>query len=101
MPSYEIHRDDEWEALYVDGKLDTGPTESYLIWERLTALLGIDVIDDNAFMRGGNQRSDAAQTLDEVHAYAEARDARLAAAAARRAEAQRLSAEADAIEAGQ
>lgn len=96
----EIHYDSEdtggsgeWAALYVDGKLDT-VGDSYNTEERAFKLAGVRAVHDSAFMRGQNQRSGVAPTLDAVKAYVEERDARLTRAANLRRQAAELEAEA-------
>lgn len=76
----EIHQAEEWAALYVDGKLDR-VGDAYLADERALELCGVKVVQDNAFMRGQNQRSGVAQTLTEVEEYADDRARRLTEAA--------------------
>lgn len=93
----EIHYADDWAALYVDGKLDR-VGDAYNTEERALSLAGVATVHDDAFMRGQSQRDGVAQTLDEVAAYARERDERLAVAAQKRAEAERLLAEAGELE---
>lgn len=90
---YVRYNDEEWSALYIDGKLDT-VGDAYHSDERIAALLGVEERDDSAFMQGGKNYSDVANTLDEVEAYAAKRDSKLSEAAALRARAAELEAEA-------
>lgn len=95
----EIHYEDEWAALYVDGKLEPETVgDSYVAEQRVFELLGVRRVYDNAFMRGGNTRSDVAQTLAEVETYREAREEHKRRAAELRAQAARLEQEAAALE---
>ena len=93
MTSYVRYQGEEWAALYIDGKLDT-VGDSYLSDERIAQILGVEEHSDDAFLRGGNSRSDVAQTLDELHAYVNEREDKLARAAELRAQAAALEAEA-------
>lgn len=97
VPEFVIyHTGDEWAALYADGKLvknDSGwPLcgDSYHIDEYFHSLLGAKTIYSDAFLLGGNQRSDCAETIDEIQQYLADREADLA-------EAERLEAQARAI----
>lgn len=89
----EIHYADEWAALYVDGKL-ARVGDAYLAEERAFELLGVKIVQNDAFMRGQNQKSGVAQTLDEVAAFATEREEKRQRAAELRAEAARLLTEA-------
>jgi len=81
----EVHEDEEWSAVYLDGKLvEVG--DSYLADEWIRAHFGVKTVSDNAFMRGQTQREGVAQTLDEVADYAKVRQERLDRIAALRAE---------------
>lgn len=91
MSQIEFHEEGEWTAVYEDGKL-VRVGDSYLADEWLQAKFGVVVVQDDAFMRGQNQREGVAQTLDEVREYREAREARRARVAELRAEADRLEA---------
>ena len=81
MPRLSIHRDPdgEWAALYVDGRLDR-VGDSYLADERAMEILGVEIVQDNAFLRGQSTREGVAQTLPEVAAYQRERAERLARA---------------------
>jgi hypothetical protein len=50
-----IYQENEWSALYVEGKLDI-VGDHYLIEERVYQFLEIDVRQSNSFMLGGNSR---------------------------------------------
>lgn len=96
MAQMEIHYDTEdtggsgeWAGLYVDGKLVT-VGDSYVAEEQALEMLGVRRVEDSAFMRGQGQRSGAAQTLEEVAAYRDERDAKLAEAARLRGQAEEL-----------
>ena len=62
------YRDEEWSALYINGELDT-VGDSYLSDDRISELLDITEISDNAFLQGGDSYEDVAKTLEEVEAY--------------------------------
>ncbi len=90
----EIHyADDEWAALYKDGVLER-VGDAYLAEERAFELLGVKTVRDDAFMRGQTQASGVAHTLDEVATFVTERETKRRQAAALRAEAERLLAEA-------
>jgi hypothetical protein len=93
----EIHYAEEWAALYKDGKLER-VGDSYLAEERAFELLGVTIVQDDAFMRGQHHRDGVAKDLDEVDVYRWGRSARNETAAAKRAEAERLLAEARELE---
>jgi hypothetical protein len=95
MANIEVHEADDWAAVYMDGKLVDGPGDAYLRDEWLRAHFGVVTVQDNAFMRGQNMADGAAHTLDEIEAYRTERDARLWRAAELRAEADRLTKEAE------
>lgn len=71
----EVYHSDGTYALYVDGALDRGPTEEYLIVERIYQLLGIDDIVDSAFLYAGPAAGPALY-VDEIHAYIAERERR-------------------------
>jgi hypothetical protein len=106
MPKLEIHRGEgEWSALYVDGKLDR-VGDHYLAEERVMELSGVTIVQDDAFLRGGDgvDRGDGktvAQTLDEVNAYAAERSERQARAKRLRERAADLVHKASLIEKGE
>ena len=96
--SYVIYQgSDDWSALYEDGKLVT-VGDHYLIDEKLHDLLGIPVVQSDAFMQGGNQYKDVAQTLEAVRAFERQETAAHEAAEKLREDARRLRAQADALE---
>ena len=64
----EIHYSEDWAALYVNGTLDI-VGDSYLAEERAFDILGVNIVQDPAFMRGQTARDGVAQTLDEVADY--------------------------------
>lgn len=66
----ELHYDPEgeWAALYVEGKLNCAG-DAYVIEETAFELAGVEVVRDNAFLRGQDQRDGVAPTLDDVEAY--------------------------------
>jgi hypothetical protein len=96
QPRLEIHYEEEWAALYVDGKLER-VGDSYLAEERAFEILGVKIVQDDAFMRGQTASAGVAQTLDEVEAFRRERDEKRAKAAQLRAEAERLLREAGEI----
>jgi hypothetical protein len=83
----------EWSALYVDGRLDK-VGDHYLIDERVYEIAGVTVVVDDAFMRGQKYETHVAQTIADVDAYIEARDANVRLADEKRIAAQTLLAEA-------
>ena len=88
--SYVIYQgSDDWSALYEDGKL-VRVSDHYLIEEELHSRLGIEVVQSDDFLRGGNQRANAASTLTELQAYSDERQACEAEAAALEAQAAEL-----------
>ncbi len=98
-PNLEIHYAGEWAALYIDGQLDHDSVgDSYLAEERAFELLGVKTVQDDAFMRGQDQRVGVARTLGEVDEYRWSRDNKAAEAARKREEAARLIAEADELD---
>lgn len=76
-----VDPDGEWAALYVDGKLTCGPGDRYRIEEHAFEVLGVKVIDDPSFLRGQDDGSNVAATVQEVREYAAARREALAEAA--------------------
>ena len=100
MSELELHYADEWAALYVDGELDASTVgDSYIAEAKALRILGVRIVQDDAFMRGQNARDGVAKNLDEVTAYREQRERRLAEAAKLRADAQALLDQAQALEA--
>jgi hypothetical protein len=92
-PRMEVHEEEEWSALYVDGRLAL-VGGGYLADERVRELVGVVTIQDDAFMRGQKRADGVAQTLEEVEAYRTERERRRERAAELRAEAARLEREA-------
>lgn len=90
---YRSEEVEEWSALYVDGKLDR-VGDSYLIDERIQQLTGVISREGN-FLLGGNTSSDAAQTVEEITAYENAREAEINGAARLEAQAAELIAQAE------
>jgi hypothetical protein len=66
-PHMEVHEEEEWSALYVDGRLAL-VGGGYLADERVRELVGVVTIQDDAFMRGQKRADGVAQTLEEVEA---------------------------------
>jgi hypothetical protein len=91
MPDLEIHYDPdgEWAALYIDGDLDR-VGDAYLAEEKAFDLLGVKIVRDGAFLRGQTSAAGCAQTLDELGAYRDQRDAAQAEAARLREDAAAL-----------
>lgn len=75
--SVEIHRAGEWSGLYVDGEL-VRHGDHYLADEALHEMFDVAIVDDDAWLRGGNgvEPDGPAQTLGEVRRYADARGER-------------------------
>lgn len=92
----EIHYAGEWAALYVDGTLDI-VGDSYIAEERAFGLLGVLIVQDDAFMLGQEKRDGVAATLEGVASYRAERTKRQERAAELRAQADALVAEADAL----
>lgn len=90
---YRSEEVEEWSALYVDGKLDR-VGDSYLIDERIQQLTGVISREGN-FLLGGNHRDDVAQTVEEITAYENAREAENNEAARLEAQAAELIAQAE------
>lgn len=76
-----IYRCDDWAALYINGELDTGPGDAYLCDERLYEILGIEVIDDDAYLRGGGKADDVCLTVEAIEEYQRERQEKLDEAA--------------------
>lgn len=70
-----VYHSDGVYALYVDGILDTGPSEEYHINERIYQLLDIEAVADSAFLYAG-PHGEPAQVLDEVREYVSEREQR-------------------------
>lgn len=99
IPDMEVHEAEEWAALYVDGRLDR-VGDAYLTDERIREIVGVRTVQDDAFMRGQIRADGVAQTVAEVEEYSRQRQRRRERAAALRAEAARLEAEAAALRDG-
>lgn len=107
MPDLVIFEDPggEWSALYVDGRLEK-IGDHYVVNEFAFELAKVQVIQDDAFLRGGDgverngdKSTGPARTLEEIEAYRHMRDDELRKAASARAEAELLLAAAAAVEA--
>lgn len=83
------YTDEDWSALYVDGKLDI-VGDSYTINDRIEELAGVESHSSDAFMRGGKTREGVAQTLDELHEWEREQETRNEEADRLRAEAAEL-----------
>lgn len=59
---------EDWSALYVDGKLEV-IGDHYWVQEKLIQILSVEVYSSDDFLRGGNSRKEAAQTLEELEAF--------------------------------
>lgn len=96
-----IYEGDDWAALYQDGVLIRDTVgDRYHAVDRALDLCGVEVIQDEAFMRGQNGREGVAQTIAEVEAYKAERDAKAAQAAILRADAATLIARAKELDGG-
>lgn len=80
----------EWAALYVDGRLEE-VGDRYRSDDRIAEFLGVDEIDSDDFMLGGNDYDDVAKTLDDIKAY-QAKVAKIAEEADQAAIRERLAA---------
>lgn len=87
--SVTIYEDEEWSAVYLDGKLQR-VGDSYLADEWVRSHYGIETVQSADFLRGGTQRADVAPTLEALEEYRRDRESREARAAELRAEADRL-----------
>ena len=68
MPNFVRYNDDEWSALYQDGKLVV-IGDSYLSDYYLANYLKVEDIDSDDFLMGGSTRDQAAKTLQEIEDY--------------------------------
>jgi hypothetical protein len=94
----EIHYDgDGWAALYINGKLHQ-VGDAYVAEEEALSRAGVTTVRDPAFMRGQKGRDGVAQTVDEVTAYREQRDADVRLAAEKIAAARKLLMEAKTLD---
>lgn len=96
MDKIQFRQYREWTIVYKNGLLEIAG-DSYLADEWLQQLCGVEVIEDEAGACMIDDRT-AHPTLAAVEAAERDRDARLEAAAAKRAEANRLLAEAAELE---
>lgn len=91
----EIHRaEDGPTAVYLDGRLVDCWKDEYNAIEAVLTFCGVDTVDDDAFMLGQKERGECALALEEVADFRDQRDQVKARAAEKRAEADRLVAEA-------
>lgn len=97
MAELEIHYEEEWAALYVDGRLDR-VGDAYLAEERALELCGVKIVHDDAFLKGQEKAAGCAQTLDELYAYVNDRDRKRVMAEQMRTEAANLIAQAKRLE---
>ena len=68
MPNFVRYNNDEWSALYQDGKLVV-IGDSYLSDYYLANYLKVEDIDSDDFLMGGSTRDQAAKTLQEIEEY--------------------------------
>ena len=68
MPNFVRYNNDEWSALYQDGKLVV-IGDSYLSDYYLANYLKVEDIDSDDFLMGGSTRDQAAKTLQEIEDY--------------------------------
>lgn len=95
---YLVYTDEEWSALYIDGKLEI-VGDHYLIDNRLQEILGVVTIESDAFMLGGSTHEDVAQTIDQIEAFEDAASKLRAEASQLRSLAQEMQQRADSLEA--
>jgi len=88
---------EDWSALYVDGKLNY-VGDHYNVEERIHELVGVEIIQSDGFLLGGNYREDAAKTVEEVEAFDRAAEEVAESASNLREEAARLLALANQLE---
>jgi hypothetical protein len=81
---FTVYHYEDAEALYIDGELHTA---QHSVEELVYELLGVELVYDSAFMKGQTSWAGVADTIDEVNAYAEARQAKLDEVARLRSEA--------------
>lgn len=62
----------DWSALYVGGNL-VRVGDHYLIDEKISEILGVEIEHSDDFMQGGTHYENVAQTLDEARAYEKTR----------------------------
>lgn len=63
----------DWSALYIDGELVVFG-DHYLSDEKISELLGVEEINSNDFMGGGNNSSDVLTSLEDIEAYQRKKD---------------------------
>lgn len=99
MAQYVLYTGDaEWDALYIDGKLDLLGDRHYTR-ERFMEILGVELRDTDAYFLGRDPKYDnAAKTLAEVEAYEGRPGSELARADQLRAQANELLAQADELD---
>ena len=68
MPNFVRYNNDEWSALYQDGKLVV-IGDYYLSDYYLANYLKVEDIDSDDFLIGGSTRDQAAKTLQEIEDY--------------------------------
>lgn len=66
---------DEWSAVYLDGELQR-VGDSYLADEWVREHFGVETIQSDDFLRGGDKRDDVAPTLAALKEWTDDRDAR-------------------------
>lgn len=95
---FQIHySESDWAGLYHQGKLVYQGHE-YQIHEKLTEMLGVVEVHDDAFMMGQQRKEGVAQTLDAVEDYKLRREDRREAASRLREEAAAMVAKAVELE---
>lgn len=87
----------DWQALYLDGVLHS---QGHDVTATLLMLLNIEIINDDAFLRGGNGggSNNTAPTIGDIDQWKHERDLALNEAAELRIKANGLTAEASRIE---
>ena len=89
--------DADWSAVYLNGKLER-VGDHYLADEWIREHFGVQTVQSNDFLRGGNGRADVAPTLDDLDAYSIDRASRQERAEELRRQAAELEAEANRLE---
>lgn len=87
----------EWTAVYLNGALER-VGDTYLAHEWLVEHFGVQWVQDDAFLQGGDGRAGVAKTLDELNAYMAERERRRAEAETLRAQASELLAKAQRLD---
>lgn len=90
----------EWSAVYLGDALQR-VGDHYLADEWVRVHFGVETIQSDDFMRGGDTRDDVAPTLTDLHAYADDQRARKNWANELRAQAQSLIERAKQVEEGE